>query len=115
MPKRNFVMQLLPIERPDRCTDCPLLGVVPKSVARPKGSKETMLCLGTMEAMSRPWSRKRESECDSHHPMHHYCEQKWHAWVGLPRREFPIPVQFYNECRVPYEQSLQLTIKFHKR
>ena len=46
MPKRLSVMVKLPEEQPDRCLDCPLLGVIPIE-KRKHGSKKTHVCLGT--------------------------------------------------------------------
>ena len=50
MPKRNIVQIKLPPEKPDCCATCPLVGLVPKHL-RQHRSKETHVCLGTMEAL----------------------------------------------------------------
>lgn len=114
MPKRNIIQIQLPPIKPDRCVDCPLLGIVPKTYPRPKNSKETMLCLGTMEAMSQRGSKVKASSRDAHHPLSRWCDNRWEAWMRLPNRKLGISIQAYNECRIPYEQTLQLVIKFHK-
>ena len=51
MPKRNIVQLTLPPEKPDCCATCPLVGLVPKHL-RQHRSKETHVCLGTMEALT---------------------------------------------------------------
>lgn len=51
MPKHNTTPIQLPAEQPDCCALCPLVGIIPKA-NRPKGTKETHCCLGTMEALS---------------------------------------------------------------
>ena len=46
MPKRLSVFVKLPEQQPDRCQDCPLLGLIPVEM-RKHGSKKTHVCLGT--------------------------------------------------------------------
>ena len=114
MPKRNIVQITLPAEQPDCCAECPLLGLVPKYVARPKNSKETHVCCGTMEAITQRGSKVRASQRDSNHPLHRPCDNRWHSWMQLPQRKLGITTQTYNDCRIPYECTLQLQIKFHR-
>jgi hypothetical protein len=114
MPKRNIVMVKLPAEQPDCCAQCPLLGVIPKYVQRPKYSKETMVCLGTMEALTERGSRVKRSERDNQHPLRRPCDSRWHAWMQLPDRKLGVNSQSFNDCRIPYESTLQLQIKFHR-
>lgn len=113
MPKRNIIQIQLPAEKPDCCAICPLCGLVPENL-RPFGSKETHVCLGTMEALGGRGIRVRASQKDSHHPLHRPCDNRWHAWMDLPARRIGINNQSYLQCRVPYEQGQQLVIKFHK-
>ena len=42
--RKNYISVKLAIEQPNRCIDCPLLGLIPKQ-QRPKGSKESHVCL----------------------------------------------------------------------
>lgn len=114
MPKRNIVQIQLPAEQPDCCAECPLIGLVPKYVARPKHSKETHVCIGTMEAITQRGSKVRASERDAAHPLRRPCDNRWPAWMSLPQRKLGVPIQSYNDCRIPYECTLQLQIKFHK-
>ena len=115
MPKRNIILIPLPAEQPDCCAECPLLGLVPKYVARPKNSKETHVCTGTMEAITQRGSKIRASQRDVNHPLHRPCDNRWHSWMQLPNRKLGINTQVYNDCRIPYECTLQLRIKFHNR
>ena len=87
---------------------------MPKYVARPKNSKETHVCIGTMEAITQRGSKVRASERDAAHPLRRPCDNRWHAWMSLPQRKLGVPIQSYNDCRIPYECTLQLQIKFHK-
>lgn len=114
MPRRNITMIQLPPMQPDCCAECPLLGLVPKTVVRPKNSKETHVCMGTMEALTKRGTTVRASTKDVNHPWHRPCDKRWDAWMQLPRRQLGIGVQVYNECRIPYECTLQLQIKFHR-
>ena len=105
---------LLPATQPDRCIDCPLLGLVPKYVDRPKHSKETHVCIGTMEALTQRSTKIRASQKDDHHPLRRPCDLRWEMWMTLPRRILSVNRDFYRECRIPYESTLQMQIKFHK-
>ena len=114
MPKRNFINQKLPLPKPDCCAECPLLGSIPQE-ARKYGSYETLVCLGTMDAMTQRQSKIRASRRDSKHPLHRYCDTRWQAWTLLEGHEFPISIESYNRYRLPYEMSFQPLIRFHKR
>lgn len=113
MPKYNLTKIQLPAEKPDCCALCPLVGIIPKHL-RKHGSYETLVCIGTMEALTKRKSEVRASEKDSHHPLHRPCDNKWDAWMQLPERKISIGNTAYLQCRIPYEQTQQLTIKFHK-
>lgn len=116
MPKRNIVQIQLPPVKPDCCVECPLLGDIPGwYTSRPKNSKETRVCLGTMEALTVLGSKSKASARDTRHPLHRPCDNRWWAWQQLPRHRLGVPVKAYNDCRIPYEQSLELCIKFHTR
>lgn len=114
MPKRNIIEIQLPPEQPDCCVDCPLLGLVPRHYPRPKNSKETHVCMGTMVAITKRGASVKASGRDSQHPWKRPCDNRWKAWLALPMRKLGIAIQVYNECRIPYECTLQLKIKFHK-
>ena len=112
----NLQKVQLPPAQPDCCADgCPLLGLIPKSTPRPKNSKETHVCLGTMEALTKRGTKIRASQRDAHHPLHRPCDTRWEMWMTLPRRILNVNRQFYAECRIPYEATLQMQIKFHNR
>ena len=112
MPKRNIVQITLPPEKPDCCAACPLVGLIPKHL-RQHRSKETHVCLGTMEALTGRGIRVRASSRDSNHPLRRPCDNRWNAWMTLPGRKIGISNVSYIQCRIPYEQGLQLQIKFH--
>ena len=112
MPRKNIVQIQLPPEKPDCCAVCPLCGKIPKEM-RKKGSRETHVCLGTMEALGGRFINVKASERDSHHPLKRWCDTRWDAWMSLPGRQIGISYPAYLQCRVPYEQAQQLIIKFH--
>ena len=114
MPRRNITLIQLPPEQPDCCAECPLLGLIPKTIARPKHSKETHVCIGTMDALTQRGTKVRASTKDVNHPWKRPCDSRWNAWMALPGRKLGVGIQVYNECRIPYECTLQLQIKFHK-
>lgn len=113
MPKRNVIGIELPAVQPDCCAECPLLGLVPKYVPRRRNSKETHVCMGTMEALTQRGSRVRASSRDAKHPWKRPCDGRWAAWMQLPGRKLGVSVQTYNDCRVPLESTMVLKIKFH--
>ena len=113
MPKRNIVQIKLPLEKPDCCATCPLVGLVPKHL-RQHRSKETHVCLGTMEALTGRGIQVRASGRDSNHPLRRPCDNRWEAWMTLPGLKLGISNVSYIQCRIPYEQGQQLQIKFHK-
>ncbi len=107
----------LPEKQPDCCAICPLLGLIPKDRI-PAKSYEKFVCLGTNEAMTQRASRIRASQRNSKHPLHRYCDEKWQFWMQLKNRCLGINGTMYLQCRIPYEQSQQMTfnfIKFHRQ
>ena len=111
----NIQKVQLPPTQPDACKDCPLCAILPRSVSRPKNSKETHVCLGTMEALTKRGISIRASQRDPHHPLRRPCDNRWDAWMMLPRRILNINRQFYIECRIPFEQTLPMVVKFHSK
>ena len=107
----------LPEKQPDCCAICPLLGLIPKDRV-PAKSYEKLVCLGTNEAMTQRASRIRASQRNNKHPLHRYCDNKWQFWMQLKNRCLGINSTMYLQCRIPYEQSQQMTfnfIKFHRQ
>lgn len=114
MPKRLSVMVKLPEEQPDRCLDCPLLGVIPIE-KRKHGSKKTHVCLGTypaIKALAKRLTAIRKSDESRSKPLQRPCDKLWHAWIKLPKRQFPLNINAYNEFRQPYLDAQQYTIDF---
>ena len=113
---RGKTMIKLPAMQPDCCVECPLLGLIPRTdTSRPKGSKETHVCLGTFEALTQRGTKIRASQRDSHHPLNRPCDLLYDKWLQLPERTFSIPDKAYIMYRFPYEQTLQLKIKYHNK
>ena len=48
------------------------------------------------------------------HPLRRPCDGVWETWMTLPRRILLVNRETYRECRIPYESTLQMQIKFHK-
>ena len=107
-------MITLPAEKPDCCAACPLVGIIPKSMV-PRGSFETRCCLGTHDAMTERFIRVKASARDKNHPLKRPCDDRWHAWMQLPRRKIGISTIAYLQCRIPYENSLQLSFNFKRK
>lgn len=105
----------LPFEQPDCCFDCPLVGLIPKDYRdKPKGSKETHVCLGTWEALSGRGIKVRASKRDVHHPLRRPCDLRWQSWAKLPGGYFMLPDEAYLQFRLPFEHGLQFRIRFHR-
>lgn len=113
MPRKKIIEIALPAEQPDCCAICPLCGLIPKD-QRPRGSKESHVCLATHHAMSSRGIGVSKSSRDSHHPLRRSCDIKWDAWMQLPGRKFGISYAHYLQYRLPYEQGQQMQIIFHR-
>ena len=114
MPKRLSVFVKLPEKQPDRCQDCPLLGLIPMEM-RKHGSKKTHVCLGTypdLKAIAKRKTSLRKSDETRSKPLVRPCDKLWHAWIKLPKRQFPLNINAYNKFRQPYINALQYTIDF---
>lgn len=115
MPKKLFVNVRLPLGQPDCCEECPLVALIPKEQRR-RGSKETLVCLGTHEAMTLIGSKIRRSERrGTSHPWKRPCDEKWEMWQSNLRGVFPVRKVDYAMYRQPFEQRSQMIIKFHTR
>jgi len=113
----NLQKVKLPTAKPDCCALCPLIGMIPKE-QRQHGSYENLVCLGTLDALTKRGSQVRESKRDKKHPLHRPCDTNWELWQTLPKGELPISKDLYIQCRIPYELSQQTSIqfiKFHRR
>jgi hypothetical protein len=130
MPKILYIRRKLPLEQPDRCELCPLIGVIPKE-ERESGKRERYYCLGVFDAetdesgkpvigsdgnqkMSFP-RLKSKGICTSAkavraggHKLHRPCDLMWDAWTTLPGRLFGMPVDTYTNYRLPYEKEQQV-------
>lgn len=109
----NIQKVLLPVVKPDCCADCPLLGLVPKSVSRPKYSKKTHLCIGTAKAISERKTHIRESQSnDPKHPLERPCDAHWERWMTYPRRIIKVNRALYRDSRDPYLTVIYPEIDF---
>ena len=111
MPKKLFVMVKLPPAQPDRCLDCPLLGLIPEE-ERKHNSKKTHVCIRLMKALARRKVKIRASDETRTKKLVRPCDKIFAAWLELPKREIGVPVASYNRYRVPLESLQQLTIDF---
>lgn len=111
MPKKLFVMVKLPPAQPDRCLDCPLLGLIPEE-ERKHNSKKTHVCIRLMKALARRKVKIRASDETRTKKLIRPCDKIFAAWLELPKREIGVPVASYNRYRVPLESLQQLTIDF---
>lgn len=114
MPKKNIIQVQLPMEQPDRCQDCPLLGLIPEGMRSNDFADrfKSLVCIGTMDAITKKSSEVRASEKDARHPHHRPCDRVWKAWSQLPGRKFGVGVEIYNTFRVPFDQTRQFVINF---
>ena len=115
MPAKPFIHVQLPPIQPDCCAECPLLGEIPKS-ERKFGSQETLVCLGTREAMNARISRSRSSKHDVKHPLKRYCDEDWERWQEEPYYgKLPVRKIDISRYRDPWVRSQQLPIIFHEK
>ncbi len=114
MPKKIYKQIKLPVKQPDCCTECPLLGVIPKEEL-PKKCRETRVCLMTHDAMTPSLSRSQKSTKDKHHPLKRYCDHEWDLYHHPPLNgNFNLRIVDWIRYRMPYEERKVLSIKFHK-
>lgn len=117
MPKIIFTDIPLHEEEPDRCMDCPLLGLIPRE-ERQYGRQQSHVCLGTRESLSERMIKARRSEKDAKHKLDRPCTAAnlWQVW----QEKEPLPGVMrvrtvdYNRYRLAYVQSGQMVIKFRK-
>lgn len=116
MPKKNFELVKLPIQQPDRCCDCPLLGAIPPNERKPR-SQEVLVCLGTWHAMSARFSRSSAKAHDAKHPLHRPCDAMWERWQQAPLNGcYPVAFNAMNRYREEYKKEyMQFQIIFHEK
>ena len=119
MPTRPFKPVQLPPNQPDKCAKCPLLGLRPAEELT-KGERQAYCCLGIYTAdgfpplTSKGIERSAEAYRKSQRKLHRPCDSRWDMWMTLPRRILNVNRVYYRDCRLPYETTLQMQIKFHK-
>ena len=109
----------LPSEKPDKCANCPLLGMIPKEL-KSKDKKDrfkSYICIGTKEALTKKFIYLSASERDKFHKLHRPCDYFWKIWQEFPLRKIEIDASYYTTFILPYEQSglKPLLIRFHER
>ena len=110
MPKKLFTPMKLPVNKPDCCADCPLIGLIPMS-ERVKGVRQGYCCLGIFspEGFPKLTSKGIHSSAKAYKAMgrklHFHCDRLWDAWMTLPGKLFGIPTEVYTAYRLPYEQD----------
>ena len=111
MPKKLFIATNLSAEQYDRCADCPLCGLIPEA-ERKDGTRKKYVCIGTMKALTSKGIWVKASKRDAKHPLRRPCDQKWNAWMTLPKRRYNINIRLYTKYRLPFEQTIQVKIDF---
>lgn len=115
MPRKAIIPMKLPLEQPDCCAQCPLVGLIPKE-QRCGGVRQAFVCLGVPgEALtSKGIHTSAAAYRAKNRKWHRPCDSRWDAWTHLPGREFGISYAHYLQYRLPYEQGTQLQIRFKK-
>lgn len=114
MPRKIFTDIKLPSSEPDRCIDCPLLGLIPIS-ERPKGTQQMHVCLGTAESLSKRLAEASKSAKDSRHPLDRPCRGGlWQIWLEKDIKPGYVSVRVidYVHYRMPQINCGRLYIKF---
>ncbi|MCD8266449.1 MAG: hypothetical protein LUC33_04765 [Prevotellaceae bacterium] len=111
MPRAVFKKIEVPFKQPDRCADCPFVGLIPEG-QRLKNGKETHVCLATFDAMSRRAIYLRKSaKLEDGKTLKRWCDEDWERW----REEGYLNITHENlkTYRDPYDRTRQMVIKFH--
>ena len=114
MPRKIYRDIKLPTEKPDRCADCPLLGLIPDNLRSPDFADrfKSLICLGTNAALTKKFSEVRASKKDSHHPHTRPCDSRWAAWQQYNGGKFPVTIEDSNTFLEPYYATKQRVINF---
>ena len=117
MPKIIFIDIPLREDEPDRCMDCPLLGLIPER-ERQYCSQQSHVCLGTRESLSERMIRARQSEKKNGRKLDRPCSRMnlWQVWQEKEEKPGIMTVRTvdYNLYRLGYVKSGQMPIKFRK-
>jgi hypothetical protein len=113
MPRKPFEPVQLPPEKPDRCFDCPLLGIIRDEERVKQKSKKTHVCIGTRGALTKRGIKVRASAKDVNHPWHRPCDGVWGRWMTLPGRKIGILKDYMARYREPFIQQLEMKIDFN--
>ena len=117
MPKIIFTDIPLVEDEPDRCLDCPLLGLIPKD-EREFGRQQSHVCLSTRESLSERMIKARRTDKDDKHKLDRPCTRAglWQVWQEKEAKPGIMVVRAvdYNKYRLGYVQSGQMPIKFRK-
>lgn len=112
MPIKTTIPIKLPMDVPDRCMECPLLGSLPQHQRQHK-SQKTFVCIPTLKALSYRFISSRRSEHDAKHPMHKPCENVFNLWALSGRGHYAMAKTDYMVYRLPFEQKGQRVIDFN--
>lgn len=110
MPRKIFTPIQLPLEQPDRCDKCPLIGKIPKEERR-EGLREGYYCLCKFpypRLKSKSIKLSAEEYKKKKRRLHRPCDYLWHALTSLPNRRFCVLTEAYVKYRIEYEKEQQL-------
>ena len=130
MPKQYYMARKLPPQQPDRCEQCPLLGLIPPDERR-SGLRERYYCLGVYDTQrdesgapltdesgksqfafprlkTKGVSVSAKAVKSGGHVLHRPCDYIWNAWMTLPGRLYGMPTDVYLRYRMPYEHEQQV-------
>ena len=112
MPRRLFVPIELPETKPDCCSFCPLIGVVPQESRDPK-RRAMFACMATHKFLTTKGVNVSASKVkEGGHKHHRPCDHLWELWQKLPGRKFNVAEIDYTKCIMPYEQKYR-TLQFN--
>lgn len=112
----NKIKIRIPQQQPDRCKDCPLIGVIPEE-HRAKGVRQSYCCLGVYphEALtSKGITVSAKAKASTGHLLHRPCDDRWGTWWESRDHAVIISKDSYRYCRLPYENRQQLAFNFKK-
>lgn len=110
MPRKVYVPIKLPLEQPDRCELCPLIGKIPDE-EREEGVREGYFCLGRYpfpRLKSKGIKLSKAEYRRKKRVLHRPCDKLWDVWTSLPKRCFCMPNKVYLRYRMEFEREQQL-------
>lgn len=109
---------ILPKDRPVRCAECPLLGLLPQS-ERPLGGKAYYVCIQLLQSQGERACMTHDKICKdvtkaAYHVSRPCDDRNWEFWQDTYKGKITFRRDYFDRYRKTYEQSLQVALPLRK-